>query len=303
MLPDIDSLALFVRAAELRSLTKAAEASHIGLAAASRRMALLEHRFRTSLFERSARGVELTAAGASLLPHARALMVELNRMQAEMREHADGRKGALRILATSSVITHALPEELAAFTRANPDVQVIVEERWSDEIVRALRAAEADLGFVVEGTEVDGLETLPYCCDRIAVVMVNDHPLASFETLGLNNVFDDEVITLEGQSSVTRLLAAQAAIADRALQIRAQVRSFDAICHMVAAGLGLGLLPENAARVMARGLDLTVRPLNDPWASRQMLLCLRKERAGSPSVAKLLDFLSRRRTAASASSD
>ena len=53
MLPDIDSLALFVRAAELRSLTKAAEASHIGLAAASRRMALLEHRFKTALLERS----------------------------------------------------------------------------------------------------------------------------------------------------------------------------------------------------------------------------------------------------------
>lgn len=63
MLPDIDSLALFVRAAELRSLTKAAEASHIGLAAASRRMALLEHRFRTTLLERSSRGVEMTAAG------------------------------------------------------------------------------------------------------------------------------------------------------------------------------------------------------------------------------------------------
>ena len=59
MLPDIDSLALFVRAGELRSLTKAAEASHIGLAAASRRIALLEHRFRTPLLERSSRGVEL----------------------------------------------------------------------------------------------------------------------------------------------------------------------------------------------------------------------------------------------------
>ncbi len=230
-------------------------------------------------------------------------MVELNRMQAEMREHADGRKGALRILANTSVITYTLPGELAAFTRANPDVQVIVEERWSDEIVRALRSAEADLGFVVEGTEVDGLDTLPYCVDRIAVVMRNDHPLASFETLGLNHVFDDEVITLEGQSSVTRLLAAQAAIADRALQIRAQVRSFEAICHMVAAGLGLGLLPEHAAHVMAKGLDLTVRPLNDPWASRQMLLCMRKERAGTASVAKLLDFLSSRRPAAPASSD
>ena len=91
MLPDIDSLALFVRAGELRSLTKAAEASHIGLAAASRRIALLEHRFRTQLLERSSRGVELTPAGMALLPRAKALLVDLNQMQAEMRDHEIGR--------------------------------------------------------------------------------------------------------------------------------------------------------------------------------------------------------------------
>ena len=105
MLPDIDSLALFVRAAELRSLTKAADASHIGLAAASRRMALLEHRFKTPLLERSSKGVELTAAGADLLPHAKALLMEINQMQAHMQDHAKGRKGALRILANTSAMT------------------------------------------------------------------------------------------------------------------------------------------------------------------------------------------------------
>lgn len=294
MLPDIDSLALFVRAAELRSLTKAAEASHIGLAAASRRMALLEHRFRTTLLERSSRGVELTAAGASLLPHARALLVELNQMQAEMRDHANGRKGALRILANTSVITDTLPDDLAAFTHHNPDVKVVVEERWSEEIVRALQAAEADVGIVVEGTAVDGLDTQPYCLDRLAVVMPNDHPLASFETLSFNDVLDDELITLEGGASMTRLLAAQAAIAERTLQLRIQVRSFEAICHMVASGLGLGLLPGQAARVLAKGLDLSVRPLNDAWAERHMLLCMRKERAGTASVSKLLSFLCER---------
>ncbi|WP_250481747.1 LysR family transcriptional regulator [Caballeronia sp. NCTM5] len=82
MLPDIDSLALFVRAAELHSLTKAADASHIGAAAASRRIALLEHRFKTPLLERSPRGVELTPAGTSLLAHAKALLAQLNGMEA-----------------------------------------------------------------------------------------------------------------------------------------------------------------------------------------------------------------------------
>lgn len=294
MLPDIDSLALFVRAAELRSLTKAAEASHIGLAAASRRMALLEHRFRTTLLERSSRGVELTAAGMSLLPHARALLVELNLLQAEMRDHANGRKGALRVLANTSVITDTLPVDLAAFAHNHPDITVIVHERWSEEIVNELQAAEADVGIVVEGTALEGMETRPYCQDRLAVVMPHNHALAAFDTLNFSDVLDDELITLEGGSSMTRLLASQAVIAQKTLQLRIQVRSFEAVCHMVDAGLGLGILPEQAARVLAKGLDLTVRPFSDPWAERRMLLCTRKDRASLPSVTKLLDFLCNR---------
>ena len=294
MLPDIDSLALFVRAAELRSLTKAAEASHIGLAAASRRMALLEHRFRTALLERSPRGVDVTPAGAALLPHARALLIEVNQMQAEMRDHANGQKGALRILANTSVMTDSLPGDLATFSRANPDVRLVVEERWSDEIVRGGQAAEADIGIVVSDSPIDGLISQPYCIDRLAVVMRNDHPLAGLEELSFNHVLEEEIITLESGSSMTRLIAAQAVIAERTLQMRVQVRSFETICRMVDAGLGIGLLPSQAAQVLSKGLGLTVRTLDEEWACREMLLVFKPERAVQPSVARLLGFLRQR---------
>ena len=100
MLPDLDSLALFARAAELRSLhkaakaakaakgAKAAEASHIGLAAASWRMVLLEHRFKTPVLDQTSRGGEPTPTGGSLLPHAKALRVQINPMQADRLGHA-----------------------------------------------------------------------------------------------------------------------------------------------------------------------------------------------------------------------
>ena len=294
MLPDIDSLALFVRAAELRSLTKAAEASHIGLAAASRRMALLEHRFKTALLERSSRGVEVTPAGASLLPHAKALLVAMNHMQADMRDHADGRKGSLRILANTSVMTESLPDDLAAFAQVSPDVRLVVEERWSREIVPALLAAEADLGIVVEGISTEGLDTFVYCTDRVAVVMKPDHILATAPEMSFTDVLEAELIALEGGSSMMRLLAENAMIAGRTMQLRVQVRSFEAVCRMVDAGLGVGLLPYEAANVLGKGLGLVVRPLTEEWSERRMLLCVKKERSGNTSLAKLLDFLSSR---------
>ena len=296
MLPDIDSLALFVRAGELRSLTKAAEASHIGLAAASRRIALLEHRFRTPLLERSSRGVELTPAGMALLPRAKALLVEINQMQAEMRDHADGRKGALRILANTSVMTETLPDDIAGFGRYNPDVRLLLEERWSTEIVRGINAAEADVGIIVEGANTDGLETIVYGSDRLAVVMPADHRLARRPQMQFVDVLDDDLIALESSSTMMRLLTEQAVIAERTLHLRAEVRSFEAVCRMVQAGLGLGLLPYQAASVLGKGLGLSVRPLTEDWAERRMILCVKKERMSNPSVAKLLAYLSRDRS-------
>jgi DNA-binding transcriptional LysR family regulator len=291
MLPDIDSLALFVRAAELRSLTKAAEASHIGLAAASRRIALLEHRFNTLLLERSSRGVDLTPAGASLLPHAKALLVEINQMQADMRDHAVGRKGALRILANTSAMTESLPEDLAGFARENPEVRLVLEERWSSEIVRLLLAAEGDVGIIVEGIRTDGLDTLPYRTDRIGVVMPGNHPLARLPEMKFADVLEDDLVALESSSSMMRLLAEQAVIIERTLQLRVEVRSFEAVCRMVQAGLGVGLLPYQAASVLAQGMGLAVRPLTETWAERRMLICVKSDRASNNSIAKLLDYL------------
>lgn len=291
MLPDVDSLALFVRAAELRSLTKAAEASHIGLAAASRRMALLEHRFKTTLLERSPRGVELTPAGKSLLAHAKVLLVQLNQMQADMSDHAAGRKGALRVLANTSAMTEHLPGDLASFAQGNPDVRLVIEERWSAEIVRLLLASEADIGIVVEGLQVEGLETFPYRSDRLAAVMPSDHALAVMADMRYADVLDHDVIALESGSSMMRLLTERAVVAEKTLQLRVQVRSFEAVCRMVQSGLGVGLLPFQSANALGKAMGLVVRPLPEEWAERTMLVCVKKDRSSNTSLTQLLRHL------------
>ena len=84
MLPDIDSLALFVRAAEMLNLTRAAEASLITVPAASRQLSLLEHQFKAQLFERHPRGMDLTPAGERLLQLAREVMASVHHLRAEM---------------------------------------------------------------------------------------------------------------------------------------------------------------------------------------------------------------------------
>lgn len=293
MLPDLDSLALFVRAAELRSLTKAADASHLGLAAASRRMALLEHRFKATLFERSSRGVELTPAGVALLPYAKSLLIEINQMNAVMSDHAAGHKGALRVLANTSVMAQALPQDLAGYGRAHPEVRLVIEERWSSEILRALLAAEADIGIVVEGLATDGLEVYGYRHDRLAIVVRPEHALAAGGDLAFADMIDEDLVALESTASMMRLLTSQAAILQKALKLRVQVRSFEAVCRMVEAGLGVGLLPLQAARPLGAAMGLVVHPLADEWAERRMLICVKRDRPPNSSLSKLIAHLTR----------
>ena len=297
MLPDIDSLALFTRAAELNSLTKAAAASNISLAAASRRIALLENRFKTSLLERSPRGVELTAAGAALLDNAKALLMQMNKMQAEMSDYAVGRKGALRILANTSAMSQFLPGDLAGFSASHPDVRLVVGERWSPEIARAVMAADADIGIIVEGIEMPGLALYPYRTDKLATVMPMGHPLTELAVMMFDDVLAHDVVGLEGGSSMMRLLTQQAVVSQRTLQLRIEVRSFEAVCRFVQSGLGVGFLPQYAAEALAREMKLVVRPLMEPWAERRMQVCVRKDHAPTRACMQMVDHLTSRTSA------
>ena len=291
MLPDVDSLALFVRAAELHSLSKAAEASHIGVAAASRRIALLEHRFRTLLLTRSARGVEPTAAGITLLAHAKTLLVQLNHMNAAMNDHAAGRRGALRILANTSSMAEWLPEDLASFAQAHPDIRLIVEERWSTEIVHQLLAGEADIGIVMEGVSIEGLDAHAYRSDRLCIIAPAGHSLLALRELRFQDVLEYDLIALESSSSMMRLLVEKAVVAEKALLLRVQVRSFEAVCRMVQAGLGVGILPLQAAKGLAESMGLSAQPMVDDWAERRMLICVKNDRPPLASLRLMLDHL------------
>lgn len=291
MLPDIDSLALFVKAAEFGSLTRAADACHIGLAAASRRISLLEHKLKCSLLERSPKGVELTSAGTTLLSHAKQLLIQLSQLQTEMDDHAAGHRGQLRILANTSAMTQFLPADLARFSLANPDVRLIVEERWSVQIITAVLAGEADVGVIMEGVPTEGLDTMAYRTDRLAIVVPHDHPLAALNEVLFSDVLDYDLIALETGSSLMRIFTEKAVDFGKGLRLRVQVRSFEVVCRMVQAGMGVGLLPFLAANFLSEALHIEVRALADPWAVRQMLICVKRDRPQNLLLTRLLETL------------
>jgi len=290
MLPDIDSLALFVRVAEMRNLTRAAEASFITVPAASRRLSLLEHQFKAQLFERHSRGMALTPAGDRLLSLAREVIAGVHHMRAEMGNYESGRQSVLRIHGNTSAMTQFLPGDIASFQSAHEEVRIVMEECWSEDAVRRVRAGEADVGVVVQGCDVEGLWTRPYRRDRLAAVVRTDDPL-NREEVAFEDLLERDLVGLEGSSTLTRLLTAQASNLMRPMALRVQVRSFEAVCRAVEAQLGVGVLPLTAARSFAETMKLKVLPLTNGWALRRMLLCVRAQPDAKSALGLILAHL------------
>jgi len=292
--PDFTSLALFIRVAEARSITKAAAASHIALAAASRRIAQLEDQFGVELLHRTARGVELTPAGEALLFHAREMMDRVDQMRAEISDYTMGAKGVVRIQANASALAQYLPEDLARFSARHPAIKVALSEERSSAIVAGLLAGAADVGIVMEGAEgADTVELFDYRADILVAVVPAKHPLRA-KAVAFASLLDHDFVGLESNTVISRLCSQQAMLEGKALRLRVQVKSFDVVARLIQAGLGIGVLPEAAVKVFARSMGLRAIRLTDAWAQRRMYIAVRQY-ALLPAAARALvdDFTGR----------
>ena len=286
MRPDLASLALFIRVAESRSITKAAQACHIALAAASRRIAQLEDQFSVQLLYRTARGVELTPAGNALLQHARILMSQVDELRADITDYSKGAKGTVRVHANASALAQYLPDDLASFAAAHPAIKVSLGEERSGAIVQAVQSGAADIGIVMEGADAPGLELLDYRADTLCAVVPRKHP-ARAKSLAFEQLLDHDFVGLESNTVISQIMLEQASRAGKPLRLRVQVKSFDVVARMIQAGLGIGILPEAAALAFAESMGLRLVKLTDPWATRKMFVCTRS-RASLAAPARLL---------------
>ena len=175
---DLVDLQLFIAVADSRSITRGADKSHLALASASARIRGLEEAFGVSLFKRGRRGVELTAAGESLLDHARLVMHNVEAMRGDLARFASGVRASVHLLANTSGLAEHLPKALASFLRDHPDINVDVEERESIDIAAAIATGAADLGFAAEHALPDNIERFAFSEDRLTLITARRGPFA-----------------------------------------------------------------------------------------------------------------------------
>jgi len=288
---DLVDLQLFIAVADARSITQGAARAHLALASASERIKGLEAALGVALLKRGRRGVELTAAGESLLDHARIVIHNVEAMVGDLAAYASGVRASVLLLANTSGLSEHLPRALAAFLREHPDVNVDVEERESADIATAIATGAADLGFAAEHALPDSLERFLFSEDRLMLVAARRSDLGHRRLVDFAEVIGRDFVGLTASTALQVHISRHAAQLGARLRFRARLRDFDAICQMVAADVGVAVMPETAARRCARSMPIMTIRIRDGWANRKLTICARSFKALPRPAKQLVDYL------------
>lgn len=289
---DPTTLRLFITACEEGTFGRAAEKEGIVASALSKRIAELEEAVGTSLLYRQQKGIQPTPAGLCLLEHARHVLGEMTIMSAALSHFAEGEQGHLRISANRSSIVQFLPQDIRAYRAIHPGIRLELHERTSEEVLDDVSGNLSDIGIGTDLTTVQsrGLVATDYHRDQLVVVVAPGHPLSNRDSLAFNETLAFDHIALHKQSPLYRRLEEAAQIAKAKIRYEVHVKSFDAVCRMVEADLGLGIIPR-ASISHIEGHDLVAVPLSDSWATRSFQIVAKPHLAQSKACSIFLEFL------------
>jgi len=285
------SVRLFVCAARAGSIVRAAAQEHIAPSALSRRIADLEHAFGTPLLIRSPRGIALTDAGRMVLARGEKIDDDLQALRREVQAAGDAVRGTVRLYANMSAVIGFLPERLKAFMAACPEVEVLLQENDTRDVIQACLDDRADVGIGVDTPVPAGLESWPFATDPLQVVLPAGHALAKRRVLSFAQALEQPLIGVHQGGALDRALHERAAGLHRPFAPTVSVSSFDAVCRMVEAGLGIAVIPRSAAAAYAGNPRFVRRPLDEPWAARELRMYALRKSPRARAVAALIHSL------------
>lgn len=293
---DLTTLRLFVAVCDARSIAKAGEQAHMVGSAISKRLAALEDTVGTQLLVRKRRGMEPTAAGQTLLEHARGMLASTELIARDMAAYASGTRGQVRLLATASVMAESLADDVAAFLQqpGHQDIQIDIEERLSTEVVRGILGGSASLGLCWVGqhaADLRGLQSRPYRSDHLSIVAHPAHPLAELSRVRFEQTLDFEHVSLPVTSAVQLMLQRAAAEMGRSVKYRVIVANFESALRVVRANLAISVVPQEVALPYALAHNLRVIALDEPWAERHFAISFKDESSLSSAARLLLAHL------------
>ena len=281
----------FIKTVESGSFTKAAEVLNYSQSGISRMIHDLEKEWEIVLLERNRAGVKLTSDGSRLLPYAKSLCGEYQKLQMQVEALRGVQSGIIRIGTFSSVATHWLPNIIRAFQKDYPGIDYELLLGDYTEIEEWISEGRVDCGFLRLPTHPE-FATILLEQDKLLAVLPENHRLACGEKVPLAALCDEPFLLLEkgGKAEVSEIFERNN------LSPRIHFTTWDdyAIMSMVESGLGISILPELILKripykIVAKELDVP--------AFRTIAVALRAQNTASFAAKKFLEYLKYREDA------
>jgi DNA-binding transcriptional LysR family regulator len=296
---DVKQLRVLKEVAEHGSFSAAAEALSYTQPAVSQQIAALERRAGATLVDRTSRGVRLTDAGRALVDHAEVVLARLAAAEAELEAIAGVRGGRVRLSSFPTAGASLLPPAVALFSHRHPEVELSFVEQEPEEAVQMLRAAELEVAIVFEYRELsqpeferlyEGIELRPLVDDPMYLALPAGHPVARKSRVRLEDVADETWIQeADARSPCGRLHLAACAAAGFEPKIGFQSDDYNVVQGLVAAGVGVSLLPSLALTNVRE--DIVVRSLGRRAPCRNIAAATLAGRYRSPATEAMLGIL------------
>ena len=285
---ELRHLRYFEAVARYSHVTRAAAELHIAQPALSKQISQLEQELGVALFDRVGRNVRLTEAGEALLPHARAVMAQVEAGRAEMAERIGLRRGRATIGTPPTVGTKLLPPVLAAFNRQYPGIELRLHEAGVQTLLDLLETGLTDVAVVTLPVEDEQLTVMPLFTEEMVVAVWREHHLAGQEQVEIRQL-QHEPWVLSPQNYELREATLSACLAAGfAPRVVLDGGETDILLRFVAAGIGVALVPRLA---MLGASDLVPLRVCDQRLTRTLGIVWRGDRAASPAARALREFL------------
>lgn len=283
-------LQAFIAVARQSSFRAAAEGLFITQPALSRRIENLEQALQERLFDRTTRRVSLTPAGELFLVHAQAVMEELELAVRSVEQGMAQRRQHVTVACVPSVANNLLPLVLKPYARSHPHVRVRIIDESAADVLESVRKGEADFGVNFIGAQEAEIDFEELTRERYLAVMPVHHPLAAHATLNWKSLAGEKLVSVSSSSGNRSLIDNAFARVPQRPVIQYETNHVAGAISLVAAGLGVALLPELALR-NAPYKGIVARPVTSPVLSRAMGLISLKGRVLNPAAATLAQAL------------
>lgn len=284
---EIRHVRAFLAVAQNGTFTRAAAVLGVSQPTLTVQIRQLEDALGVQLFDRNNRRVALTAAGRDLVTPLERLLLDFDAIAARSQELTTHRRGVVTVAALPSIAASLLPHAIASLAAAHGGITVRVRDMTADAIIEAVKAGDADVGLGSVMRPDANLHVRPLLTDRLCAWVPAGHALARRRRVSFADLTRWPLVLTSRDSSVRQLIERNAEQQRLPIQIAQEATYMSTAIGMVAAGLGVGILPESAIDATAPAGPRKVE-IHTPVLRRALVILSPRGRALSPAAERLL---------------